>query len=1180
MKKLLFIMVVLLLFMGIAYSALTTSIDTRGTWNNAYRFTGSGADFMLDWCIEVEDLVDDWDGDTWTSSTHGGTFGQSANNVFTWTETPSDLEDLSLTFGANAATWSTSSGVVLSFGTLIPNLDGLDVDGYIFMNPVASPPAGNVEGHIYADTDNQLYYYDGSGWRDLTAGASGITDLDTAYDGGITIDADAGAVAISNNDDDDSAWILTLNHSPGTGASLGGLQITGGANATADCLQIANSGSGDDIQAGAGAFTVSKTAQIVGLDLDVTGAAGVTLQNDGTITNTTDGTILFTEAGESIGFAFTSNVATLNAGATGVVTLGFGDVDALIGIDEVAFDTTTTSTITKAGTANSDFTVSQSGAADNSLILSSTGTTGDALQITTSAGGMDITNAGAAGGEDLDITSSASSVRITAAEDVADAVYIDASGGGIILVADGASGQDIDVDCESGSIIIDAGEASVDDAITITATGTNGGIDITSLGDIDITTSGANGEDILITNTGGSIQLSATESVADAIKIGATAGGIQIFASGAADTEDIAITATGSSVFITSTQSATDAIYLHASAGGIDITAASGGSGEDIDILTTGATDNHIIITSSGTSDDAITLNASAAAGGIELDCGTGGFDLLSTGGGVSIIGQAASTLSVTSGAGSEDLTISVTGTGDSSILMTSIGTAADAFSVQVTGASGGIDIDTTNDGPISIISTDILTLQATTASDSEDLSITLTGATASSILIQSAGTDVDAISLTTVTNSGDITINSHDKIDMDSGGTFALNTAGDTLLIQVDADSGNDDLTIKVDGDQDASIILDSDGTGADSISMTTSAGGLSFTASHATGGDVLFTVGNDYEVDATGKVTLSTQTASDDIKLDAEAGSLYLDSGEDVADAITLVCTSGDGGIDITSLGPIDIITTGASGGAQDITITNTGGSFIVSATEDAVDAISLNATAGTLKLDGDDGVDIDGGANGDVTINSTGQSVLIVATESVATAISLTASTSAGGITLDAGTGLINFSDDALANVGAIACDEISDEATPAISYQIKTRTVTIGHVGDATADHQWTTGAGHAAQNLDLTAIVPAFARVIDVTVICTESVVGQSNVLLTVGSASAGNQFIAQTDCDTINESISTAAGGASFNAIDNAASKVWVGADPDDGNWTDQSAGIWSVMVTYIDNDAAKDNSD
>ena len=92
MKKLLFIMVVLLLFMGIAYSALTTSIDTRGTWNNAYRFTGSGADFMLDWCIEVEDLVDDWDGDTWTSSTHGGTFGQSANNVFTWTETPSDLE--------------------------------------------------------------------------------------------------------------------------------------------------------------------------------------------------------------------------------------------------------------------------------------------------------------------------------------------------------------------------------------------------------------------------------------------------------------------------------------------------------------------------------------------------------------------------------------------------------------------------------------------------------------------------------------------------------------------------------------------------------------------------------------------------------------------------------------------------------------------------------------------------------------------------------------------------------------------------------------------------------------------------------------------------------------------------------------------------------------------------------
>ena len=62
-----------------------------------------------------------------------------------------------------------------------------------------------------------------------------------------------------------------------------------------------------------------------------------------------------------------------------------------------------------------DFTIEMDAAVDASLILSSAGTAADALQITTSAGGMDITNGGAAG-EDLDISSTNASLNLTAGE--------------------------------------------------------------------------------------------------------------------------------------------------------------------------------------------------------------------------------------------------------------------------------------------------------------------------------------------------------------------------------------------------------------------------------------------------------------------------------------------------------------------------------------------------------------------------------------------------------------------------------------------------------------------------------------------------------------------------------------------------------------------------------------------
>ncbi len=135
----------------------------------------------------------------------------------------------------------------------------------------------------------------------------------------------------------------------------------------------------------------------------------------------------------------------------------------------------------------------------------------------------------------------------------------------------------------------------------------------------------------------------------------------------------------------------------------------------------------------------------------------------------------------------------------------------------------------------------------------------------------------------------------------------------------------------------------------------------------------------------------------------------------------------------------------------------------------------------------------------------------------------------------------------------------------------SLVMKTKKITIGHPGQTGVDFAWTTAANHNAQNLDLGHVVPAKARVLDVVVECTETPTGSPEFLITVGNASAGNQFIVQTSCNAANEIIAGAAGGSPFASIDAAASHVWVQGDPD-ANWDTLAAGAWTVLVVYNDN--------
>ncbi len=200
---------------------------------------------------------------------------------------------------------------------------------------------------------------------DTTLDVEGATTLDQT-----TISTDDGAFAVSG--------VNAVNINPAGALSL---------NSSAAAINIGNDAVAQAINIGTGAaartitigeLTTLTEVQIDGLLVDVNaGATGLTLDSAGAF---------------SIDGADTSNISLASAGA------------------------------------DDDLTIAVTGATDSSLVLASSGTAADALTISTSAGGMDITVAGAAAGEDLDILSN-SSINLTATEDSANAIYVNANGG-------------------------------------------------------------------------------------------------------------------------------------------------------------------------------------------------------------------------------------------------------------------------------------------------------------------------------------------------------------------------------------------------------------------------------------------------------------------------------------------------------------------------------------------------------------------------------------------------------------------------------------------------------------------------------------------------------------------------------------------------------------------------------
>lgn len=364
--------------------------------------------------------------------------------------------------------------------------------------------------------------------------------------GTIVFDSAASTVTITGNSD---AEDLTIKQAGTTTVSL----ILESAGATTDALSLLTTDASGVLKINSNASTIDIDAAN-GIAIDVAGAAG----QDIVITNT--GGSIDIVATENQADAITIDASDAAGGididaGTGNIDIDIATGDFLVDCDLVSIDGTGASNITFTNGAGEDVTISTAGAADHSLIIQATGTTGDALQVITTAGGIDITNGGAAGGEDIDIVSTSASVNISAGEDVAEGITIANSTGGIDITADGASAKDLDLVCTNGSTNLSGGEA---DAAAVVISAGAGGIDITASGaglDIDISSAGL----VLVTATeaaANQFKVDATGTIADAsghaIVFETTNGGILLNADNASNgdidvdaADDITLTAAG-----------------------------------------------------------------------------------------------------------------------------------------------------------------------------------------------------------------------------------------------------------------------------------------------------------------------------------------------------------------------------------------------------------------------------------------------------------------------------------------------------------------------------------------------------------------------------------------------------------------------------------------------------------
>lgn len=131
-------------------------------------------------------------------------------------------------------------------------------------------------------------------------------------------------------------------------------------------------------------------------------------------------------------------------------------------------------------------------------------------------------------------------------------------------------------------------------------------------------------------------------------------------------------------------------------------------------------------------------------------------------------------------------------------------------------------------------------------------------------------------------------------------------------------------------------------------------------------------------------------------------------------------------------------------------------------------------------------------------------------------------------------------------------------------------VKTVKKTIGAYGLTCCDFNFANPANMTAQNIDLGAIIPANARVLEVRIVNKATFTGGVSLAVTAGNVSAGAQFLASVQAFTLNTVVGTLLALLWTVLPVNTASNVFIGATPG-ANWSLITDGKLEVNVTYIE---------
>lgn len=322
---------------------------------------------------------------------------------------------------------------------------------------------------------------------------------------------------------------------------------------------------------------------------------------------------------------------------------------------------------------------------------------------------------------------------------------------------------------------------------------------------------------------------------------------------------------------------------------------------------------------------DAVKIHASNAAGGIDIDAGSAGIDVLTTGA-VSIDAAAASNLTVTGA----DLTLSTVTSG--AVLVNAVGeldlTATGLMDVN---AGANLDIDVT--GTFDLLASGSLTVAGTGNSKVEVSSgdLTVETKTAGNLVLKAAtNIDVDG-SLIEIDASGAISIAAASASDFTVAANLTVETTGAGVL---DLKSATEVQVSTALFDVNASGAVEVDASGAISLDSTATASNFSLTANDAGTATLTIAAANsgagaaDLDIDVKSAVTIDSAS----ISIDATKASNFTVTGS--GESLTLAA---------------------AGGGAQKIEISSAG---------TGVDAIDINATGGGIDIDASGGFTVDAG------------------------------------------------------------------------------------------------------------------------------------------------------------------------------------------------------------------------